>query len=99
FMVDENFIPTLQLELLKGRNFSKEYSDSTSVILNEAAVKQIGWKNPLGKSIEYPGNNNQLFTVIGIVKDFNIESMRYAIGPFALFHTSSKTYALFTSYT
>jgi len=99
FMVDENFIPTLQIKLLEGRNFSREFSDSASVILNESAVKQIGWKDPLGKFMTYPGNNDQRFKVIGVVEDFDIESIRYPVTPFALFYTASKTYALFTSYT
>jgi putative ABC transport system permease protein len=46
FMTDDEFIKTLAIKLTKGRDFSKEFSDSTSVILNEAAVKQIGWKDP-----------------------------------------------------
>jgi putative ABC transport system permease protein len=99
FMVDENFIPALKIGLITGRNFSRDFSDSSSVILNEAAVKEIGWKEPLGKYIKYAGNNDQEFKVIGVVKDFNIESIRYAVIPFALFHSSSKTYELPTSYT
>ncbi|MEO6166939.1 MAG: ABC transporter permease [Chitinophagales bacterium] len=99
FMVDEYFVPALQINLLEGRNFSPDFSDSTSVILNEAAVKQIGWKDPVGKFMSYPGNNNQRFQVIGVAKDFNIESIRYSVAPFALFHVASQTYQLSTSYT
>lgn len=100
FMADEEFIPALQIHLLQGRNFSKDFNDSTSVIVNETTVKQIGWKEPLGKYITYPGNNDQHFKVIGVVKDFNLASLRVAdtIVPFALFHASSKTYQLGTSY-
>jgi putative ABC transport system permease protein len=99
FMVDDDFIPTLQMQLINGRNFSKDFSDSSSVILNETAVKQIGWKDPVGMYMEYPGNNNQRFKVIGVVKDFNITSLRTAVAPFALFHSSSKTYTIGYSYT
>ena len=81
-----------------GRNFSKDFSDSTSVILNEAALKQIGWKEPLGQYLQYPGGNDQKFKVIGVVKDFNVESLHNAIIPFALFHSSSKTYDLGSSF-
>jgi putative ABC transport system permease protein len=98
FIVDYDFVPTLQLQLLEGRNFSKDFSDSTSVIVNEAAVKQIGWKEPLGQYLKYPGGNDQKFKVIGVVKDFNVESLHNAIIPFALFHSSSKTYDLGFSY-
>jgi putative ABC transport system permease protein len=92
FMVDDNFVPTLQIKLEKGRNFSRTFSDSNSVILNEAAAHQIGWKDPIGKWIQYPGNDNQQFKVIGVVKNFNVQSLQNAMIPFALFHFSSKTY-------
>jgi len=92
FMVDESFIPTLNINVVQGRNFSKEFSDSSSVILNQEAVKQIGWKDPIGKWIQYPGGDDVRFKVIGVVKNFNIESLQAAITPFALFHLSSKTY-------
>jgi len=92
FMVDDAFIPTLKIKVMKGRNFSKEFNDSASVILNEEAVQQIGWKDPVGKWLEYPGGNNTRFLVIGVVKNFNTQSLQNPIGPFALFHPSSKTY-------
>jgi putative ABC transport system permease protein len=97
FMVDDEFIPTLKMKVLKGRNFSKEFTDSASVILNETAARQIGWKDAVGKYLEYPGND-QRFKVIAVVKDFNVASLRDAVEPFALFHSSSKTYGLSTSY-
>ncbi len=92
FMVDESFIPTLNIKVIQGRNFSKEFSDSSSVILNQEAVKQIGWKDPIGKWIDYPGGDDVRFKVIGVVRNFNIESLQATITPFALFHISSKTY-------
>ncbi|HVW95076.1 MAG TPA: ABC transporter permease [Mucilaginibacter sp.] len=98
FIVDDAFVPTLNLKVLKGRAFSRDFADSASVILNETAAKQIGWKNPLGKNLTYPGHNNQKFKVIGIIKDFNTESLRSDIEPFALFYTTSKTYQTGTSY-
>ncbi|MGI8952366.1 MAG: ABC transporter permease [Chitinophagaceae bacterium] len=98
FIVDYDFVPALQLQLLQGRNFSKDFSDSTSVIINEAAVKQIGWKQPLDEYLKYPGNNDQSFKVIGVVKDFNVQSLHNAIIPFALFHNSSKTYDIGSSF-
>jgi putative ABC transport system permease protein len=98
FIVDENFIPALNIHLLKGRNFSKDFSDSASVILNETAAKQIGWQDPVGRWLQYPGND-QRFKVIAVTKDFNTQSLYSVVGPFALFYTSSKTYDLGTSCT
>jgi len=97
FMVDADFIPTMKMQVLHGRNFSKAFNDSASVILNETAAKLIGWKDPVGKYLDYPGND-QRFKVIGVVKDFNISSLREMIEPFALFHSSSRTYGLNSSY-
>jgi putative ABC transport system permease protein len=74
YMVDESFVPTLNLKILEGRNFSKDFTDSASVILNETAVKQMGWTEPIGKFVDYPGDRLR-FKVIGIVKDFNTESL------------------------
>ncbi|HEV3324420.1 MAG TPA: ABC transporter permease, partial [Puia sp.] len=97
FMIDDDFIPTLGMQVLQGRGFSREFSDSASVILNETAAEMIGWKNATGKYLAYPGNS-QRFKVIGVVKDFNVTSFRESIEPFALFNTSSNTYNLKTSY-
>lgn len=98
FIIDYDFIPTLKIQVLKGRNFSRDFSDSLSVVLNEEAAKQIGWKDPIGQRIQYPGGNNEWYTVIGIAKDFNVQSLQTAMIPFALFHTSSKSYDLGTSF-
>jgi putative ABC transport system permease protein len=98
YIIDYDFIPTLNIKLLKGRNFSRDFADSGSVIVNEETVKQIGWKDPIGKWLRYPGGNDQRFKVIGVVKDFNVTSLQSPIIPFALFHSSSKTYDVGLSY-
>jgi putative ABC transport system permease protein len=99
YLTDENFVPTLKIELTDGRNFrANSQSDSASVILNETAVKAIGWKNPIGQWMRYPGNANQRFQVVGVVKDFHLYSVRAAIEPLAIFHESSKTYQTWGSY-
>ena len=77
--VDPDYIKTMQMKIVQGRNFSTLHSgDSTSsVIINETAVKKFGWKNPIGKQFE----DNPVKTVIGVVKDFNFFSLHSAIGP------------------
>jgi putative ABC transport system permease protein len=74
------------------------FNDSASVLLNEEAVRQIGWKNPVGQWIRYPGGNDVMFQVIGVVRNFNVQSMHSPIIPFALFHTTAKTYDLGVSH-
>jgi putative ABC transport system permease protein len=97
YMVDESFVPTLNLKILEGRNFSKDFTDSASVILNETAVKEMGWNNPIGKTVDYPGDRLR-FKVIGVVKDFNTESLHNPISSFALFYKTSQTIHVNASY-
>lgn len=78
---DYDFVKTLKMELSGGRIFSSEFStDSTSVILNETAVKILGLTNPLDQFI-YRFSEDKPLKVIGIVKDFNFQSLHQEIQP------------------
>lgn len=97
YMVDSDFPETLGMQIVRGRGFSDDLpSNSTSVILNETAVKQLGWDEPIGKTIEYYGHAT--YTVIGVMRDFNFVSMRQPITPFALFHETAHLYDIPDSY-
>ncbi len=100
FLGDTRFVPTLGLEVIAGRNFQDDagLGDSCSVILNEAAVRAIGWENPIGQWIRYPGNANQRFQVVGVMRDFHLGSVRGPIEPAAIFHHASKTYTVWAKY-
>jgi len=91
---DENFISTMGISIVQGRGFSPEFADSSSVILNEAAVRLFGLSDPVGMTITYPGGNNAKYRIIGVIKNFNFASLYSPIGPFALFHTSSNSYTI-----
>ena len=88
--VDENYVSTLGLQMLLGRNFSPQFlTDSTGVIINEAAVKFLAAKELLNKKI-YTLTDAQTksqidFHIIGIVKNFNFSSLRDVVTPLALF--------------
>ena len=89
---DDGFLPTMDIKLTSGRNFSKDTpGDVDRVILNETAVKRIGW-NPdesvIGKKIETPGGDVK-FEVVGVVADFNYWSLETDIEPLAIFHISN----------
>jgi len=74
----------LGVKLIEGRFFSHDYgSDSTAILINEATVKSMGLVDPVGKYILQPAGPKQFqkFQIIGIMKDFNIESMHKAITP------------------
>jgi putative ABC transport system permease protein len=83
--IDEDYIPTLDMKVLKGRNFSKSFStDSSAIILNEQAVKLLGFTDPIGKKLYTKTDDpNQVIglTIVGVVKNFHYESMREAVGP------------------
>jgi len=77
WQIDEDYIQTMGIKLLKGRNFShKMATDSQSVIINETLAKSLGLKEPIGARI----TNGQVYTVIGVVQDFNFESLKDDIG-------------------
>ncbi len=74
-----NYAKTLGIKLKEGRDFSKEYStDSNAVLLNEAAIKRMALKNPVGKQVKWHGKP---LTIIGIIPDINMESPFRAIAP------------------
>ncbi len=79
---DYDFIPTYGIQMTAGRNFSRAYgTDTSNFIINEAAVKAIGWKSSqdaVGKNLKYGQFTGH---VIGVVKDFHFESLHEAITP------------------
>ncbi len=88
FYVDENYIPTLGMQMKEGRNFSKDFpTDSVGVILNESAIKVLGFKDPLKEVLYRPDFGNSTISgsvayhVVGVVKDFNFSSMHQNVGP------------------
>lgn len=83
FRVEENYLETLGIRLLKGRNFSSGYAtDSTgSAIVNQALVRLFNWDDPLGKTFKFRGRD---LKVIGVVKDYHFESLHHEIAPAVL---------------
>ncbi|MFC0771785.1 ABC transporter permease [Terrimonas alba] len=78
-VVGYDFVSTMKLKLKEGRDFSKDFgNDSTSFILNETAVKKIGFKDPIGQPVVW---GNRKGTVIGVVEDFHFNSMHEDIEP------------------
>jgi len=75
--IDADFVPAMNLKVIAGRNFSKDPADSNYVLVNEAFVKEYGWKEAVGQKL--PGKYEQ--TVIGVVKDFHMESLHSPIDP------------------
>lgn len=87
--VDENYIPTLDIKLLEGRNYSTQFlTDSNGIIINEAAAKFLATKEVLNQKL-YSIDDPQMkklteYHIIGVIKNFNFNSLRDVITPMAL---------------
>jgi putative ABC transport system permease protein len=81
--VNYDFIPTYNLKMAYGRNFSKDYpADNQACIINETALKVFGWSDPIGKQITLYGRR---YPVIGVVKDFHPYSVHNPIPTYVMF--------------
>jgi putative ABC transport system permease protein len=85
--VDEAYIPTLGMKMEEGRNFSSQFpTDSTGLILNEAAYRFLGSPNIATKMLYAFVNptTTKPYHIIGVVKNFNFNSMREVVSPLCL---------------
>ncbi|HEY5748596.1 MAG TPA: ABC transporter permease [Chryseolinea sp.] len=83
--VSHTFRDVMGLEMVTGRFFSKEHRlDSNAVVINEAAAKAFGFENPIGQQLTSPWHQGEFLTIIGVVKDFNFESLHKPIAPIAM---------------
>jgi putative ABC transport system permease protein len=94
FFVDYDYMKTFDMKIVNGRGFSKEYStDSSAIVINQAAVKLLGWKDPIGRKIgsvltpDFDANNPVLdvYTIIGVVEDFNFNSLHTPVEAVAMY--------------
>jgi putative ABC transport system permease protein len=93
YAVDAQYVPTLGMQVIAGRNFSRDFlSDSNAVLLNETAARQLGWIHSgrpdsiaglLGHSITQKDNSGigKPYHVIGLIRDFNFRSLHELITP------------------
>jgi putative ABC transport system permease protein len=91
YYVDKDFIPLMNIQLLKGRNFDPRIASDTmnSIIVNEEMVKDFGWTNETAVGQQLVGYNENLSpVVIGVVKNFNFRPLREKVMP-QMFHQFS----------
>lgn len=88
WVADENYIPFMGMKMVSGRNFSKDFAtDSNAVVINETAARLMGFgKEAVGKKLYAVDNGPDglrtiSFNIIGVVSNFNFESLRQTIGP------------------
>jgi putative ABC transport system permease protein len=78
--VDEDYMKTLGMRLVEGRTFDPDIkSDTSAMIINQAMAKEFGFEKPVGEFIQ----NWETWHIIGVVEDFNFESMKGKIRPLA----------------
>jgi len=96
--IDEDYLPTMGMELVKGRNFSREFlTDSNAMIINETTAALLGYEDPIGKNVYINDENKNLvpIKVIGVVKNFHFESLRQTVGPLCFRLRRSTGFAIF----
>ena len=88
--VDYDYLKTMGMEIVKGRNFSREFgTDSTAILITETTAKLLDYDDPINKTMYSPsdvnGDNTMIpLKIIGVVKDFHFESLRQNIGPLCM---------------
>ena len=87
YAIDENFLPVLNIPIVKGRNFENLSDTLHSIVVNQAMAKHFGWKEPIGMRVKFPGDTSgQYLEVVGVVKDFNQKSLYNPIEPLLFFY-------------
>ncbi|MCG8374408.1 MAG: ABC transporter permease, partial [Balneolales bacterium] len=94
FYTDYDFVSTLDLELLAGRDFSRDISTDfeNAILINETAIDEFGWVNPsdaLGKELDY---GDKTYTIVGVVQDFHTFSPKSSLLPVAV-HLTDKGFS------
>lgn len=98
FYVDDHFISTYGMTILEGRDFSTDLADSNAIIINQKAVAQFGFDNPIGKQLGMFTNSQgdiKIYTIIGVVKDFHYRDLKLAINPLVMIQGKSSNNILF----
>jgi putative ABC transport system permease protein len=85
YFADYDHQELMGFEIKEGRYFSKDFpSDSTAILLNEAAVREFGFDKPLDEEVQFNDNKPERLRVIGVFKDFNFESLKNKVRPLSI---------------
>lgn len=83
---------TLGFEMAEGRFFDRDFpTDSSAIVINQAAVQELGFEDPVGKEIQYPAENNTRYRIVGVMEDFNFQSLRNEIMPLGIMLINSQS--------
>lgn len=93
-IVDHDFVETMQMDMAQGRDFSTEFANDrdNAILINEAAARQLGWKQPIGKTIRRMEGEDEAGNtiwkkarVVGVVRDFHFRSLHQEIEPMVMY--------------
>ena len=83
--VDDDYVKTMKMQVVKGRDFSKDLiTDSASIIINEAAARLFGFTDPLNHSLYRYSGKLMEYRIVGVINDFNFNSLRENVTPVAM---------------
>lgn len=93
--VDYNYFPMMEIPIVIGRNFNKEFGtdQKEALILNQSAIDYLGWENPIGKTFQSFMDTNKR-KVIGVISDYHYYSLRSKIEPAAYIIRPQSSYDL-----
>jgi putative ABC transport system permease protein len=90
---DASFLHTMDMKILEGRDFSLDYDDSLSMIINEEMARFLKWDHPVGKKISLQSGPNPTdltaYTVVGAVKDFHFATIRHKLEPMFMLYSAN----------
>ena len=95
YRADFDFVKTLGMTIVEGRDFSRDISSDTTyaVLVNEAMVKRMSWENPIGKKFVFGGGDNvREKRVVGVVKDYHQNSLYDAIEPLMIMFNNKNSF-------
>lgn len=92
-VVGEQYVDCMQMDLVAGREFSTDFADSLSLIVNEAAVREMGLDDPIGQRLTTADgwlnpdpDNPAVYRIVGVLKDYHFQSLHHDISPLFLVH-------------
>jgi putative ABC transport system permease protein len=90
---DETFIPTMGMTMQAGRNFSLDFEDSLSMIINEEMLRLLKWEDGVGRKISLQSGPNPTdltaYTVVGVIKDFHFATIRHKLEPMFMLYSAN----------
>lgn len=92
---DEDFLPAMDMEIVAGRNFSLDYDDSLSMIINEEMTRLLKWNDAVGKRVSLQTGPTRTdltaYTVVGVVNDFHFATIRHKLEPMFILYNANNS--------